>query len=132
MLERITPNNITNLQQDEIFVFGSNEAGLHLGGAARTALSFGAIMGKGVGLQGRTYAIPTLTVDFERVSLIFLKREILNFINFTKEATNLIFFVTAIGTGIAGFSLNQIAPLFKEAKDLENVYLPKEFLDYLN
>ncbi len=59
-----TPENITSLDEDEVFVFGSNLAGMHAGGAARVAYErFGAVMGQGVGMQGQSYAIPTMGSD---------------------------------------------------------------------
>ena len=58
---KYTPDKITVLKEDEVFVFGSNLKGLHGGGAARVARKhFGAIMGQGVGMQGKSYAIPTM------------------------------------------------------------------------
>jgi hypothetical protein len=65
---RITPEFITTLEPNEIFVFGSNLGGIHAGGAARMArLHFGAEMGKGVGIQGQSYAIPTMQGGVETI-----------------------------------------------------------------
>ena len=56
-----TPDRISELKENEIFVFGSNLAGAHGGGAARFAYErFGAVWGEGMGLHGQTYAIPTM------------------------------------------------------------------------
>lgn len=122
-----TPDNITHLDQDEIFVFGSNLAGQHCSGAARTALErFGAVMGQGVGLQGQSYAIPTMQGGVETI-----KPYVDEFIRLATEWDQTTFYVTRIGCGIAGFTDEQIAPLFRDALGLYNVRLPKSFVDIL-
>jgi hypothetical protein len=119
-----TPVAIDSLKSDEVFVFGSNLHGHHGGGAARAAVNkFGAIWGQGVGLQGQTYAIPTMQGGVETISPY-----IDEFISFAKQHPELIFLVTRIGCGIAGFSDRDIAPLFFSAINLENVILPKSFV----
>ncbi|SRR5574344_1487006 len=124
---RYTPAYITTLASNEIFVFGSNLAGRHGGGAARTAIDkFGAIWGQGVGLQGKSYAIPTMQGGVETI-----KPYVDEFINFANEHSELTFFVTRIGCGIAGFKEEEMAPLFKEALNMQNVYLPKSFVNIL-
>ncbi len=123
---KVSPAMITELAKDEIFVFGSNIHGMHGGGAARTALKWGAVMGKGVGLYGQTYAIPTMGGSVEGI-----KPYIDEFIEFAKQHTELIFLVTEIGCGIAGYTHKQIAPLFMEALEIENIYLPQRFLDFM-
>ena len=66
--KRTTPENITSLAPNEIFVFGSNLSGMHGGGAAWVAYrKFGAIMGQGVGLQGQSYGIPTMQGGVETI-----------------------------------------------------------------
>ena len=123
--KRTTPEFIESLQPNEIFVFGSNLRGAHLGGAARVAhRKFGAIMGQGVGLQGQSYAIPTMQGGVETI-----KPYVDKFIAFAKEHSELTFLVTRIGCGIAGFTDEEMAPLFSEAKDLENVVLPEGWSD---
>ena len=118
--KRTTPNLINELQPGEIFVFGSNLAGMHGGGAAYAAYrKFGAIWGQGVGLQGQSYAIPTMQGGVETI-----KPYVDEFIAFAREHTELIFLVTRIGCGIAGFRDEQIAPLFEDAHQLPNVVLP--------
>ena len=120
-----TPERISELKENEIFVFGSNLAGAHGGGAARFAYErFGAVWGEGVGLHGQTYAIPTMQGGVETI-----KPYVDDFISFAKEHAELTFFVTRIGCGIAGFRDEEIAPLFADAIDVENVILPKEFVD---
>ena len=120
---RMTPDRITRLADGDIFVFGSNLAGMHGGGAARYALeAFGAKWGQGVGLQGRSYAIPTMQGGVETI-----KPYVDSFIDFAKEHPELRFLVTRIGCGIAGFTDAEIAPLFKQALNVSNICLPAEF-----
>ena len=121
--KRISADIINNLKPNEIFVFGSNLDGMHGGGAARVAYNkFGAIWGQGVGLQGQSYAIPTMHGGVD-----VIKPYVDEFIDFAKSHTELKFLVTRIGCGIAGFTDEEIAPLFKEATEIENIYLPKSF-----
>lgn len=121
---KYTPEHITHLDRDDIFVFGSNLAGIHAGGAARTALErFGAIMGQGVGLQGQSYAIPTMQGGVETI-----KPYVDEFIELAREWDQTTFYVTRIGCGIAGFSDEEIAPLFADAMELYNVRLPESFV----
>ena len=121
--DRITPERITQLQPNEIFVFGSNLAGMHAGGAARLAVDrFGAIMGQGVGLQGQSYAIPTMQGGVHTIQPYV--DEFLRFADCHPEMT---FLVTRIGCGIAGFTPAEIAPLFAAATSLPNVHLPLDF-----
>lgn len=118
-----TPERITELKPNEIFVFGSNLAGMHGGGAARIAMNkFGAIWGQGVGLQGQSYAIPTMQGGVETI-----KPYVDEFISFAKAHPEYVFLVTKIGCGIAGFSIDEIAPLFTDAKKVKNIVLPEEF-----
>ena len=125
MKTQFTPDYITELKENEIFVFGSNLQGLHGGGAARLAYEkFGAIWGQGVGLQGQSYGIPTMHGGVDDI-----KPYVDEFIEFAKSHPELTFLVTRIGCGIAGFRDEEIAPLFKECKDLENVLLPRSFVD---
>ncbi|MDE6271244.1 MAG: hypothetical protein K2M12_10395 [Muribaculaceae bacterium] len=122
-----TPDNITQLGQDDIFVFGSNLQGFHSGGAARTAYRrFGAVWGQGVGPQGQSYAIPTMFDSVEKI-----KPYVDQFIDLAREWDQNTFYVTRIGCGIAGFTDRQIAPLFKDALKLYNVRLPKSFVDII-
>ena len=124
---RITPERITRLQPNEIFVFGSNLAGSHGGGAARLAYErFGAIMGQGVGLQGQSYAIPTMHGGPKEI-LPYVEE----FIEFAKQHPELTFLVTRIGCGIAGFSPRDIAPLFGGAVTVDNIHLPQDFWEEL-
>lgn len=123
---KYTPENITSLEPDEMFVFGSNAAGMHNGGAARTAVKlFGAEYGVGEGPQGQSYAIPTMGTFDE------LKAAVERFTDLAREWDQTTFYVTKIGCGIAGYSPEQIAPLFAEASHLYNVRLPREFAEII-
>jgi len=118
--KRTTPERITTLQPGEIFVFGSNLEGMHGGGAAYLAYrQFGAIMGQGVGLQGQSYGIPTMQGGVETI-----RPYVDEFILFAKAHPELTFLVTRVGCGIAGFTDDEIAPLFEAAHDVENIVLP--------
>ncbi len=123
-----TPDYITGLRPDEIFVFGSNLHGAHSGGAAWVAYrQFGAIMGQGVGLQGQSYAIPTMQGGVETI-----EPHVTEFIAFAKAHPKLFFYVTRIGCGIAGFRDDEIAPLFANALGVENICLPESFVKLLS
>lgn len=122
-LQRASAAQIDTLEPNQVFVFGSNLSGSHGGGAARAAFQkFGAEWGKGVGLQGQSYAIPTMQGGVETI-VPYVK----DFIAFAHEHPQTDFLVTRIGCGIAGFTDAQIAPLFEEARSLENVFLPLEW-----
>ena len=125
--KRVTPNDIFALKPNEVFVFGSNLQGIHAGGAAFTARTlFGAKMGCGDGLQGQSYAIPTMQGGVETI-----KPYVDKFINFAAEHPEKDFLVTRIGCGIAGFSPEEIAPMFRECVHMCNVWLPNDFLKVL-
>lgn len=118
-----TPERIDSLQPDEVFVFGSNLAGNHLGGAAKIAhMKFGAIMGAGTGHQGQSYAIPTMQGGVETI-----RPYVEEFTKYAQLHSELFFYVTRIGCGIAGFRDEEIAPLFATAATLGNVCLPASF-----
>ena len=124
---KYTPKRISELKDNEIFVFGSNLAGAHGGGAAWLAFKqFGAVWGEGVGMYGQTYAIPTMQGGVETI-----KPYVDDFIRFAKEHPGLTFLVTRIGCGIAGFRDEQIAPLFADAINVENIILPMSFVKCL-
>ena len=124
---RYTPERISSLAENEIFVFGSNLAGYHGGGAARIAReNFGAVWGQGVGLQGQSYAIPTMQGGVETI-----KPYVDEFIDFARIHAQYTFLVTRIACGIAGFRPSEIAPLFANAIDVENVILPEDFVEVI-
>jgi len=123
-----TSDRISELKQNEIFVFGSNLSGSHGGGAAFLAYKrFGAIWGQGVGLQGRSYGIPTMHGGVDAI-----KPYVDEFIVFAIAHQEMKFLVTKIGCGIAGFREDEIAPLFKDAIDVENIILPRSFVELLS
>ena len=127
MNTRITPNHITELKPNEIFVFGSSLQGYHGGGAARLAMNqWGAVWGQGTGLQGQTYAIPTMQGGIGTI-----RPYIDQFIKFAQNDPERTFLVTEIGCGIAGFRPADIAPLFKNAINIPNIWLPQRFWEIL-
>lgn len=130
MKDRTSPEMVTELSPNEVFVFGSNMQGKHIGGAARIAHEkFGAEWGVHNGLTGECYAIPT--VDFEGHMVIGEIREFIDqFTVFAEANPDKIFLVTAIGCGIAGYTVDEIAPMFEKCRELNNVYLPKKFWRY--
>ena len=124
---KYSPERIDSLAPRQIFVFGSNEYGHHHGGAARAAYEkFGAVWGKGVGLSGRTYAIPTMQGGVETI-----RPYVDEFIDYARNRPELTYLVTRIGCGIAGFKDEEMAPLFIGALDLPNVHLPKSFCEII-
>jgi hypothetical protein len=124
---RIAPNFIKELGQEGVFVFGSNVLGKHNGGAALYALEhFGAIDGQPEGIQGQSYAIPTDGNTFEE-----LKEAVGHFTDYVVMHPQNIFMLTAIGCGSAGYTPEQIAPLFRQAYSFGNVYIPESFIKYM-
>ena len=127
VMRTYTPNLISSLKENEIFVFGSNLDGLHGGGAAAAAMRyFGAVWGQGVGMQGQCYAIPTMHGGVD-----VIKPYVDEFIAYARAHQEYFFYVTRIGCGIAGFKDEDMAPLFQDALDLPNVALPREFAEIL-
>jgi len=123
---------VNKLEENEIFVFGSNEAGRHGKGAALLAMKWGAIKCIGEGIQGQTYGIPTKNNKIKTLSINKIKKYVDNFIEYAKQNENLKFYVTEIGCGLAGYQPKDIAPLFNHAINLDNIYLPQKFWDVLN
>ena len=123
---RITPDWIDTLEENEVFVFGSNEHGIHSGGAAAFAVKhFGAIMGQGVGLQGQSYAIPT-TGNYRAFSMA-----VADFIDYAAAHPEQRFLVTRVGCGNAGHSAREVARAFVGAVKVENISLPEDFWEIL-
>lgn len=126
----ITPENITSLKPHEIFVFGSNLAGIHGAGAAKTAhQKFLAAWGEGTGLTGQCYAIATKDSHLRVLPLHKIESQVKRFMEFAKSYHHLQFLVTAIGCGYAGYTPEQIAPMF--ANPPENLSLPASFWSVL-
>ncbi|MBM3453524.1 MAG: hypothetical protein FJX80_00070 [Bacteroidetes bacterium] len=125
---KFTPDKITKLKKNQVFVFGSNEAGIHGAGAAKLAAQkFGAISGVGYGLQGQSFAIPTKNSIIQSLSLDEIEFYVYSFLTEVMEYPDTEFLVTKIGCGLAGYSELQIANLFKGKFIPENVVLPKSF-----
>lgn len=125
--DRIAPDMIDELKDNEIFVFGSNLQGMHGGGAARVAArKFGAVMGQGVGLQGQSYAVPTMQGGVDTIAPY-----VDEFIEFAAAHPELTFLVTRIGCGIAGFTDDEMAPLFAKSINIPNIHLPLSFWEEL-
>jgi hypothetical protein len=122
---------------NEIFVFGSNEAGRHGKGAAKTALeAHGAVYGKGHGHHGNSYAIPTKDAKFQTLPKHVIENYIQTFLHYAYSNPELRFNVTQVGCGLAGYSVKDIAPMFSVVIEYpdsyDNVYLPKAFLLYFD
>jgi len=132
MKDRITPMDITHLEDDHIFVFGSNLMGTHGAGAARQARLWGATYGHGIGPYGDTYAIPTKDAFIKTMSINDIIPFVDSFIVYAKNYPKLTFLVTQIGCGLAGYTPADIAPLFRDAVGLNNVHLPESFWEVLN
>lgn len=119
---------ITSLTDKQIFVFGSNLAGKHIAGAAKQAKEqFGAIEGQGEGLQGQSYAFPTLTDNFQKFGWE-IEESVDNLYKCCLENPDKEFLLTSVGMGIAQYDISEIAPLFKNSPS--NLKLPKIFIDY--
>ncbi len=128
MKRRFTMPLIESLAPNEVFVFGSNLAGAHGGGAASYAAKlFGAQSGIGEGPTGQCYAIPTCDKNIQKLKITQIALWVDCFIDFAKENHEKTFLVTPIACGIAGYSHSEIAPLFKGAIDIKNIHLPESF-----
>jgi len=130
---QVTPEKITELKENEVFVFGSNLAGIHGAGSARFAYDrFGACLGKGYGWYYKSFAIPTKDEHIKTLPLEVIQTYVQGFEAFVIANPMLTFYVTQIGCGLAGYTPKDIAPLFKSCYQLPNVYMPKEFWSVYN
>ena len=129
---KYTPENITHLEPNQIFVYGANSAGIHGAGAAKLALKWGAKHGM-AGLVGQTYGIPTKDKKIQTLSLDKIQVHVHDFLALAFSHQEYEFLVTAVGTGLAGYHARDIAPLFKIIKTgvFENVILPEDFHKYI-
>lgn len=125
----VSPDNITSLAPNEVFTYGANRRGIHGAGAAKQALKWGAIMGQ-VGFAGQTYGICTKDRRIRTLPLSEISAEIQTFLFYAERHPDLRFLVTAIGTGLAGLGVKDVAPLFTDVPP--NVYLPASFWEVLN
>lgn len=123
---KYTPRLISSLASNEVFVYGANTAGIHGAGAAKAAMRWGAQYGK-YGYSGQTYGIPTKDSKIQTLSLDKIKTYVDEFLIFAIDNPDLVFFVTPIGTGLAGYESEDIAPLFSRALSIENIILPIQF-----
>lgn len=124
---RIAPDNIASLNENEIFVFGSNVEGAHKDGAAAYALQhFGARFGQAEGIQGQSYAIPAVGNSFEDV-----RKAVERFTEYVVFHPQNRFILTAVGTDNGSYDVSQIAPLFRQAYAFGNVYVSRIFIKYV-
>lgn len=138
-MKNYTPENITELQSNEVFVFGSNRNGNHMGGAAAVAYTkFGAEWGIGEGLMGKSYALPTLNEGMEKVTEKELEDSFVKLLEFADQNRQMTFLVTKVGCGIAGWDVETVKKIFWQAAAKvspdpdwagipSNVRIPKEF-----
>lgn len=128
VLHRITPNEITVLLPEQIFCFESDLIGKHSKGAAKQAMNWGAKLGKSIGIQGRTYSIPTKgrAVNIT-LTVAEIKPFVDDYIEYARKHPKLTFLTTLIGCGLSKYKPKDIAPLFEKAIEVHNVYLPEKF-----
>lgn len=119
----------TQPDKDEVFVFGSNLAGIHGADAAKQALKYGAKLGHGIGLQGMAYAIPTKDEDLKTLPLATISAYVDRFVKVTQQYPHISFFVTRVGCGLAGYEDKEIAPMFKGCGD--NCNFADQWKNYL-
>ncbi len=131
-MDNITPGLIRELEENQIFCFGSNEHGKHGKGAAKQAMKWGAKYGVGEGLMGRTYGLPTKDSRMRTLPLRSIRKYIKTYLEFAESRKDLTFLTTPIGCGLAGYSAKDIAPLFFEFDIPDNVHLPEEFWELKN
>ncbi|WP_111858545.1 hypothetical protein [Acinetobacter sp. CFCC 10889] len=121
---------IKNLAEDTVFVFGSNMAGTHQGGAAKIALNhFGATKGVGRGWAGQSFAIPTMNEHLQQMPLSQIQHYVEDFKIYTKNHPKTKYFITAVGCGVAGYKVEEIAPMFKGIS--HNVIFPVSFRPFV-
>lgn len=119
-------NIIKNLPEDTVFVFGSNLAGTHAGGAAKIAnIHFGAIKGVGRGWSGQSFAIPTMNEHLQQMPLSQIQHYVDDFKIYAQNHPKVKYFITSIGCGVAGYKVEEIAPMFKGIA--QNVIFPASF-----
>jgi hypothetical protein len=125
---RFTPEQITTLEPNEVFVFGSNRAGVHGAGAAKLAVEkFGAHFGEGEGVQGRSYAFPTKDENIQTLPLEEIEISVQRLLKACRMAPSKTFLLTKVGCGLAGLTVKDVATLFKNYTLPKNLVLPMEF-----
>ena len=123
--DRVTPGKVKALAPNEVFVFGSNDQGLHNGGAAYVAYKkFGAVMGQPFGLQGQSFAIPTVGggIGPHEIAQGFHR-----LVEFAQAHPEMTFLVTAIGCGSAGYEPEFISRYLEEGIPVKNIHYPLVF-----
>ena len=129
---KVTPENIRALKPNQVFVFGSNLAGHHAAGAALHAfINYGAIGGQGEGIMGNCYALPTKDAQIQTLPLETIQFYVDQLHSVVTRFLETEFLITAVGTGLAGLTVEQMAPMFRDFMGLPNVSLPKDFIEYL-
>lgn len=129
---KASPPWIKHLEKNQIFVFGSNEAGIHGAGAAKMAVNkWGARDGQGFGPSGSTFAIPTKDWNINILPKLAITLYINRFIRYAETKSLTQFLVTEIGCGLAGYKPIDIAPMFESCMDMENIKLPMNFIEIL-
>lgn len=131
-MKRFTPDKIESLAPNEIFVFGSNLAGIHGAGAAKLAnKKFKAQWDVGEGLTGQCYAFPTKNIFIQSLSLNEITLSAENLFNCCRRNPNLIFLLTKVGCGLAGYTAEQICSVLANYDWPDNLIMPKEFHDII-
>ena len=129
---KITSENTQTLKSNEVFVFGSNLAGQHLGGAALLAKEkFGAELGVGEGMTGQCYALPTKDENIETLPIAEIHKVIEQLRETVGNNRDKFFIITAVGCGLAGYEAKDIAPMFENFINFENISLPQSFVDVI-
>ena len=122
---------VTTLPNGCIFVFGSNTRGAHGKGAALDAVKlFGAQYGVGLGIAGKSFAIPTKDASLRVLDILTINQYIQTFKSFVETNPHLTFYLTPIGCGLAGYTAADIAPLFLPLRHLDIIF-PISFQPYL-
>ncbi len=121
---RCAPDVISELDANEVYVFGAKPNGNHKSGAAKKALEyFGATQGQGEGLSGQSYAIPVHKYRTHKMD-----EAVKRFVGFAKKHPNLLFYVLPVGCGSAGMDINCVAEMFSSAINVDNIFLPSQFV----
>lgn len=124
---RCTPEIITELKENEVFVFGSKPDGNHKGGAAKIAVEkFGAQQGLGEGFSGQSYAIPVHKCHTHKMD-----KAVKTFVGYAKKHSDKVFYVLPVGCGAAGIDVRVVSEMFSIAMDFDNIFLPRQFISSL-
>ena len=122
--DRCTPEIITELKENEVFVFGSKPDGNHKSGAAKIAVEkFGARQGLGEGFCGQSYAIPVHKYHTHKMD-----KAVKSFVGYAKTHSDKAFYVLPVGCGSAGIDIRVVSEMFSKAMDYDNIYLPRQFV----